>query len=72
MFNHGGSFNGIDTCSMTNFGKFGFYSSLLNEAESRSIVNRPDINALINHLMKNIKKLLYVSNSKSLFARHFS
>ena len=52
MFYQGGSFNGIDTCSMTNFVKFGFDSPLLNEAEARSIVNRPEINECINQLAK--------------------
>ena len=37
MFNCGSSFNGIDTCSMTNFWKFDFHLPLLNKEEEISI-----------------------------------
>ena len=47
-----GSFSGIDTCSITNVGKFDFTSILLGESEARSIICRPDINALLNNLVK--------------------
>ena len=45
-------FNGIDTCSITNFGDFSFCSKLLDESESRAIAHRPDINALLGNLTK--------------------
>ena len=47
-----GSFNGIDTCDITNYGDFSFCSKLLDENESRAIAHRPDINALLSKLMK--------------------
>ena len=47
-----GLFNGIDTCSITNFGDFSFCSKLLDESESRAIAHRPDINALLGNLTK--------------------
>ena len=47
-----GSFQGVDTCSVTNFGDFSFTSVLLDESESRSIALRPDINALLMKFQK--------------------
>ena len=51
MHEQRGSFQGIDTCDVTNFGDFGYCSKLLNESESRSIKHRPDINALLDNLV---------------------
>ena len=46
MSEHRGSFQGINTCSITNFGDFSFTSVLLDESESTSIAMIPDINYL--------------------------
>ena len=45
-----GSFNGINTCSITNFGNFDFTSKFSSEAESRAIKNLPGINARLSQL----------------------
>ena len=50
MHEQRGSFQGIDTCDVTDFGDFSFCSVLLDESESRSIINRPDINSLLDNL----------------------
>ena len=47
-----GSFQGIYTCTVTNFGDFSFCSRFLDESESRSIKNRPDINFQLDSLEK--------------------
>ena len=52
MHKQKGSFHGIDTCNVTNFGNFNFTTILLDENESRWIVCRPDINILIMNLQK--------------------
>ena len=50
MHEQRGTFNGIDTCSVTTFHNFALTSNLLRENEHRSIVNRPDINNLLDKL----------------------
>ena len=50
MHEQQGSFQGIDTCDVTDFGDFSFCSVILDESESRSIMNRPDINSLLDNL----------------------
>ena len=55
MHEQRGSFSGIDTCSITNVGKFDFTSILLGESEARSIICRPEINALLNNLVQEKK-----------------
>ncbi len=45
------NFNGIDTCNISSYRRFDFVSSLLTELESVAIVNRPDINSLLNQLV---------------------
>ena len=50
MHEQRGTFNGIDTCSLTTFRQFNFTSTLHGEAETRAIVNRPDINSLLYSL----------------------
>ena len=45
------NFNGIDTCNISSYRKFDFVSSLLTELESVAIMNRPDINSLLNQLV---------------------
>ena len=52
MHEQRGSFNGIDTCNISTVRKFDFQSKLLSECEARSIVNRPDINSLLNELIR--------------------
>ena len=47
-----GNFNGIDTCSITQYRNFKLISYLLQENESRSIRGRPDINALLDQFVK--------------------
>ena len=50
MHEQKGSFQGIDTCDICNFGDFLFLSILLSESESRSISNQTDINNLLDKL----------------------
>ena len=52
MYKQTGSFQGIDTCDLCNFGDFSFSSKLLSETESRSIHHRPDINDLLDKFEK--------------------
>ena len=60
-----GSFNGIDTCNITNFGDFSYCSKLMDESESRAIAHRPDINALLsNHLKSHILSKEAVKNMR--------
>ena len=47
-----GNFNGINTCSVTQYRNFMLISVLLEGYESRSIRGRPDINALLNQFLK--------------------
>ena len=56
-------FNGIDTCSITDYGNFDFNSKLSQKAESISLINRSDINAHLAQLVH--KKVLsqYTANS---------
>lgn len=51
MHEQRGTFSGLDTCSITNFGNFDRTSILLDESEARSIAGRPDISALLNNLV---------------------
>ncbi len=52
MHEQRGSFQGVDTCDVTNYGDFSFCSVLLDESELRTIKHRPDINALLDSLEK--------------------
>ena len=52
MHEQRGNFNGIDTCSVTQYRNFNMISYLLQEYESRSIYGRPDINALLDEFVK--------------------
>ena len=58
-----GSFNGIDTCNVTNSGRFDFCSKILDENESISIGNRPDINSLLTKLVSEKKISKSLANS---------
>lgn len=46
-----GSFNGIDTFTVTDFHRFDFTSILLYESESRALKYRPDTNAFLTQLV---------------------
>lgn len=72
MFQQSGSFNGIDTCSAVSYGNFDFKSKLLDEAEARSIKNRPDINAHLTKLRREKIISEYVENGKRQFAQEFA
>ena len=50
MFRQDGSFNGIDTCSCTKFGRFDFCSYLSSEDEALCLTKHPDCNALLTKL----------------------
>ena len=52
MHEQKGTFNGLDTCSITNYGNFGFNFNLSTMPEARTINNRPDSNALLTELTK--------------------
>ena len=54
-----GSHLGSYTCGLIKFGNFGFCSPLLDESESRSIINRPNINSLLDKL----KMIMLYQNS---------
>ena len=50
MHKQRGSFQGIDTYNVCSVGDFSFPSVILDESESRTIINRPDINAHLDKL----------------------
>ena len=52
MHEQKGSFNGIDTCSVTFFGKFDFQSTLSAVSDARALSQRPDINSHLTTLVK--------------------
>ena len=52
MHEQRGNFNGIDTCSLTQYRNFKLLSFLLQENELRSLKGRADINALLTQLVK--------------------
>ena len=60
----------IDTYNKTNFGKFYFDSTLLNESEARSISISIEINAFINQLVKEENMSPYIAIVKCLFGCH--
>ena len=70
MHEQRGSFSGVDTCSITNVGKFDFTSILLGESEAQSIICPPDINALLNILVQE-KNCLCVLLSFSMQKEEF-
>ena len=63
MHEQRGSFNEIDTCNLASFGHFDICSKLLNDNESRSIGNRPDINTLLNKYVDEYKMPKEYANS---------
>ena len=62
------NFNGIDTCNISTYRQFNFNSSLLSKFEAVSIVNRPDINALLNQLVEEKIISKEIANGKRTFA----
>ena len=72
LFQQSGTFNGIDTCSAVSFGNFDFKSKLIDEAEARSIKNRPDINVHLTKLRREKVISRYVENGKRKFAQEFA
>jgi len=64
MFRQDGSFNGIDTCSCTLFGRFDFCSHLSGENEARAIRHRPDLSALLNQLVESGTMSSYIANCR--------
>ena len=69
MHEQRGSFNGIDTCNITSFRNFSFRSKLLSDCESRSILNRPDINALLHQLVEEKAISHFICNDKQQHAQ---
>ena len=63
MHEQRGTFNGIDTCNITNYGRFDFCSKITHDNECRSIGNRPDINSLLNKLCNEKKITEEIANS---------
>ena len=68
MHEQRGNFNGTDTCNITSYHNFNFRSKLSSEAESRSLLNRPDINALLSQLCEEEKISNFMANAKRLLA----
>ena len=68
MHEQRGSFNGIDTCNITSYRDFSFRSKLLSDCEARSILNRPDINSLLNQLVDEDVITKQTANDKKLHA----
>ena len=59
-----GEFCGIDTCSLTNFGRHDFTSFLFSQTESYTIANRPDINSLLSQLVQEKQLSSCIANAK--------
>ena len=67
MHEQRGSFQGVDTCDVTNIGDFSFTSFFLDQSESLSIANKIDINALLTRLGE--KQLLPLKSVESMRKR---
>ena len=50
MHEQRGSFQGIDTCNVCSVGDFSFPSIILDESESRTIINISDITVQFDEL----------------------
>ena len=70
MHEQRGSFNGIDTCNLTTLYDFSYRSKLQSEAESRSIINRGDINSLLTNLVQERKMSKIIASDKKRLADH--
>ena len=64
MHEQRGTFAGVDTCSLTNFGRFDSTSLLLAHNESNTIIHRPDINALLTQFSEDGRLTNCVVQSK--------
>ena len=64
MHEQRGTFNGINTCNITSYRNFNFRSVLLRNAEARSIINRPDINALLSQMVEEGTMSKFVAEGK--------
>ena len=64
MHKQRGTFCGIDTYSLTNFGKHDFTSFLLSQTESNTIANRPNINSLLSQLVHEKQLSSCIVNAK--------
>ena len=69
MHEQRGTFHGIDTCNVTSYRNFNFRSTLLSNAESRSIINRPDINTLLNQMIEENAMTTFIANDKRNLAQ---
>ena len=59
-----GKFCGINTCSLTNFGRHDFTSFLLAQTESYTTAHRPDINSLLSQQVQEKQLAPYIVNAK--------
>ena len=59
-----GMFCGIDTCSLTNFGRHNFTSFLLSQTESYTIAHRTDVNPLLLQLVQEKQLSSCIVNAK--------
>ena len=69
MHEQRGTFNGIDTCNVTSYHNFNFRSKLQSENESRSIINRPDMNSLLSQLTREKSISHITANDKRKLAK---
>ena len=69
MHEQRGTFDGIYTCNITSYSNFNIRSELFTDAESRSIINRPDINALLSQMVEEGSMPKFIANSKQFHAR---
>jgi len=72
MHEQRGCFNGIDTCNVTTYRNFDFRSKLLRDNEARSIINRPDINALLTTMVEEKSISQVLANDKRSYANYVS
>lgn len=71
MYQQTGSFNGIDTCTNTTYGKFDKCSLLEKEAEARSLYNRHDVNSHLSRLVEEDVVSDIVAQSKRQYAYEY-
>ena len=67
MMEQRGNFNGIDTCNVTQYRDFQLLSVLLEEYESRSIIGRPDINALLDQFVHEVQLIEHFPSIRSVW-----
>ena len=59
-----GTFNGLDSFSLTDFHRFDFTSKVSAESEARSVMNIMDINDLLTQLTEEILIGKFIANSR--------